>query len=42
MVKKLTVEIYRLGKESEILQAPTDLSGEEVLPGFVLKLSPIR
>ena len=36
-----TVEIYRLGKESEILQAPTDLSGEEVLPGFVLKLSPI-
>lgn len=36
-----TVEIYRLGKETEILQTPTELSGEEVLPGFVLNLSSI-
>jgi Uma2 family endonuclease len=32
------VEIYRPGKPVEVLQAPTTISGEEVLPGFVLDL----
>jgi Uma2 family endonuclease len=32
------VEIYRQGKEVEILENPTELSGEDVLPGFVLNL----
>lgn len=32
------VEIYRPGKAVEVLIAPTTLSGEEVLPGFVLVL----
>jgi Uma2 family endonuclease len=32
-------EIYRLNQEVEILQAPGTLSGENVLPGFVLDLS---
>jgi len=35
------VEIYRLGKEVEILQSPVNLSGENVLPGFVLDLQEI-
>ncbi len=35
------VEIYRLGKEVEVLENPVELSGEEVLPGFVLDLSRI-
>lgn len=35
------VEIYRLGKEVEVLQSPTTLSGEDVLPGFVLNLTNI-
>ncbi|AFZ42835.1 protein of unknown function DUF820 [Halothece sp. PCC 7418] len=35
------VEIYRQGKEKEILEHPTELSGEEVLPEFVLTLSRI-
>jgi Uma2 family endonuclease len=35
------VEIYRLGGEIEILNAPQTLSGEDVLPGFILDLSPI-
>ncbi len=30
------VEVYRVGLEVEILSNPTELSGEEVLPGFVL------
>lgn len=33
------VEIYRQGREKEILENPTTLSGEDVLPGFVLNLS---
>ena len=33
------VEIYRLGQEVEILESPTTLSGEDVLPGFILDLS---
>jgi Uma2 family endonuclease len=32
------VEIYRLGQEGEVLQSPTMLSGEDVLPGFTLDL----
>ena len=35
------VEIYRLEQEVEILQSPTTLSGEDVLPGFILNLSTI-
>jgi Uma2 family endonuclease len=35
------VEIYRLGREVEVLDAPVSLSGEDVLPGFVLELSAI-
>ena len=35
------VEIYRPGQEVEILDNPTSLSGEEVLPGFVLSLEGI-
>lgn len=30
------VEIYRQGREKEVRSLPTTLSGEEVLPGFVL------
>ncbi|MBD1836359.1 Uma2 family endonuclease [Cyanobacteria bacterium FACHB-472] len=39
--KSKQVEIYRQGKEVEVLQSPTTLSGENVLPGFVLNLEPI-
>ncbi len=35
------VEIYRQGKEKEVLLSPSQLSGEDVLPGFVLDLSGI-
>jgi len=35
------VEIYRKGQDVEILQSPTSLSGEDVLPGFVLELAQI-
>jgi Uma2 family endonuclease len=35
------VEIYRLGQEVEVLQSPTTLSGEDVLPGFILNLTNI-
>jgi Uma2 family endonuclease len=35
------VEIYRIDKETEILQSPIQLSGEDVLPGFVLDLTNI-
>jgi len=33
------VEIYRQGQPKEMRQLPTELSGEDVLPGFVLPLS---
>ena len=33
------VAIYRLGQPIEVLHSPTALSGEDVLPGFVLNLS---
>ena len=36
-----TVEIYRVGQQVEILNNPPTLSGEDVLPGFVLDLSEI-
>ena len=32
------VEIYRPGKDVEVLENPAELSGETVLPGFVLNL----
>jgi Uma2 family endonuclease len=35
------VEIYRVGQEVEVLRSPTSLSGENVLPGFVLELTKI-
>jgi len=35
------VEIYRLGQDVEILQNPATVSGEDVLPGFVLDLAEI-
>jgi Uma2 family endonuclease len=39
--KNKRVEIYRPGKEVEILENPASLSGEDVLPGFVLNLTAI-
>jgi Uma2 family endonuclease len=35
------VEIYRQGKKKEVLEHPTELSREDVLPGFRLSLSRI-
>lgn len=35
------VEIYRQGKQIEILNAPDSLSGENILSGFVLDLQAI-
>ncbi|WP_413174610.1 Uma2 family endonuclease [Anabaena azotica] len=32
------VEIYRLGKNVELRNLPTELLGEEILPGFILSL----
>ncbi|GAC1463238.1 MAG: Uma2 family endonuclease [Chamaesiphon sp.] len=32
------VEIYRANRDMEVLQSPTTLSGEDVLPGFILNL----
>lgn len=39
--KNKRVEIYRQGQDVEILQSPTTLLGEDVLPGFVLDLKGI-
>jgi Uma2 family endonuclease len=39
--KEKAVEIYRLGQAVEVLKLPTSLSGENVLPGFVLELTGI-
>ncbi|MEH2037652.1 Uma2 family endonuclease [Nostoc sp.] len=39
--KNKRVEIYRPGKDVEILDNPASLSGENVLPGFVLDLQEI-
>lgn len=35
------VEIYRPGQPAEVLDTPQTLSGEEILPGFVLNLDKI-
>jgi len=35
------VEIYRLGQVVKVLESPTELSGEDVLPGFFLNLESI-
>ena len=32
------VAIYRIGKPVEILQAPSSISGEDALEGFILNL----
>jgi Uma2 family endonuclease len=39
--KAQQVEIYHQTREVEVLQSPTSLSGEDVLPGFVLDLQRI-
>ena len=39
--KDRQVEIYRQRQSIEILEEPSSISGEEVLPGFVLELSRI-
>jgi Uma2 family endonuclease len=39
--KKREVEIYSPGQDVEVLQSPLTLSGENVLPGFVLNLQKI-
>jgi Uma2 family endonuclease len=39
--KNQRVEIYRQGRDVEIVQSPAALSGEDVLPGFVLDLKDI-
>jgi Uma2 family endonuclease len=36
-----TVEIYRQNGDRAILQSPTDLQGEDILPNFILDLSRI-
>ncbi len=36
--KNRRVEVYRQGKDVEVLESPTELSGEDVLPGFILNL----
>jgi Uma2 family endonuclease len=40
-VKEKEVEIYHLGQTVEVLKSPKSLSGEAVLPGFVLELTGI-
>jgi len=39
--KSRRVEIYRQGQEVEVLENPVTLSGEEVVPGFVMNLESI-
>jgi Uma2 family endonuclease len=39
--KNQKVEIYRQNREGEILDKPTNLFGENVLPGFVLDLTEV-
>lgn len=38
--KDQQVEIYRPGQGGEVRSLPTQLSGESVLPGFILEVSP--
>ena len=39
--KSQQVEIYLQNQEIEVLESPTSLSGEDILPGFILDLQPI-
>ena len=39
--KQQQIEIYRPNQEIEILESPQTLSGEHILPEFVLDLSEI-
>ncbi|HEX8203392.1 MAG TPA: Uma2 family endonuclease, partial [Isosphaeraceae bacterium] len=39
--KRKAVEVYRPRRRVEVLQAPATLSGEDILPGFVLDLKGI-
>ena len=39
--KNRKVEIYRQDREVEVLDNPSSLSGEDVLPGFVLDLTEV-
>lgn len=39
--QSLQVEIYRYSTQKEVLMNPQSLSGEDVLPGFILDLEPI-
>jgi Uma2 family endonuclease len=39
--KDQDVEVYRIGKPKEVLQNPSSLSEEDVLPEFVLSLAEI-
>lgn len=39
--KNKKVEIYRQGQDVEVLDCPTTLSGEDVLPGFILDLTEV-
>ncbi|WP_445173817.1 Uma2 family endonuclease [Microcoleus sp.] len=39
--KSRQVEIYRLNQEVEVLESPATVSGEDVLPGFILNLESI-
>ncbi|WGV27654.1 Uma2 family endonuclease [Halotia branconii] len=39
--KSRQVEIYRQGREVEVLESPVTLSGEDVLQGFILKIEAI-
>ncbi|MDJ0618295.1 MAG: Uma2 family endonuclease [Calothrix sp. MO_192.B10] len=39
--KKQEVEIYRPGQEVEVVKLPQTISGEDILPGFVLNLQKI-
>jgi Uma2 family endonuclease len=39
--KNKRVEIYRINRDVEVLENPTNLSGEDVLPGFILDLREI-
>lgn len=39
--KQQQIEIYRLNQGVEILEHPNEISGEDVLPGFVLDLTTI-
>jgi hypothetical protein len=36
--KNQRVEVYRQSQDVQVLEAPPELSGEDVLPGFVLNM----